>query len=206
MERVYGVVTALVTDVKDPDDMGRIKLSYPWLAADGTDSGWAPIVRPMAGNDRGFDYLPEVDDEALVAFEHGMVDHPMVLGFLHNGKDLPPHTGIDEHVRRLKSVSGHVFELDDRSGKESIRLHTPKGHQLELHDPNAAIELHTAGGHKVRLPGLAGPDRAGHQRRHQGDPRRHPEPGRADHHGRRDDHDLRHRRRLGGRPAPPTCP
>lgn len=151
MQRMYGVVTALVTDVKDPDDMGRIKLSYPWLAPDGTDSGWTPIVRPMAGNDRGFDYLPEVDDEALVAFEHGMFDHPMVLGFLHNGRDLPPHTGIDEHVRRLKSVSGHVFELDDRSGKESIRLHTPNGHQLELHDPNAAIELHTAGGHKVRL-------------------------------------------------------
>jgi uncharacterized protein involved in type VI secretion and phage assembly len=151
MDRVYGVVTALVTDVKDPEEMGRIRLSYPWLAAEGTDSGWAPIVRPMAGKDRGFHYLPEVDDEALVAFEHGMVDHPMVIGFLHNGEDLPPHDGIDEHVRRLKSVSGHVLELDDRSGKESIRLHTPKGHQLELHDPNAAIELHTAGGHKVRL-------------------------------------------------------
>lgn len=151
MERVYGVVTAIVTDVHDPEDMGRIKLRYPWLAEEGADSGWAPIARPLAGKDRGFHYLPELDDEALVAFEHGIVDHPMVLGFLHNGQDLPPVNGIDEHVRRLKSVAGHVFELDDRGGKESVRLHTKKGHQLELHDPDAAIELHTVGGHKVRL-------------------------------------------------------
>jgi uncharacterized protein involved in type VI secretion and phage assembly len=151
MERVYGVVQALVTDVDDPDDQGRIKLSFPWLAEEGTDSGWAPIAKPMTGKDRGFHYLPEVDDEALVAFQHGMVDHPMVLGFLHNGVDLPPDDGVDQHVRRLKSVAGHVLEFDDRDGKESVRLHTNDGHQLELNDAKAEIELHTAAGHKLRL-------------------------------------------------------
>ena len=151
MSRIYGVVNAVVTDVEDPDDMGRVKLRYPWLAEEGADSGWAPIARPLAGKDRGFHYLPEVDDEALVAFEHGVVDHPMVLGFLHNGVDKPPDDQVDQHVRRLKSVSGHVLELDDRDGKESIRLHTNKGHQLELHDPDGFVELHTVAGHKVRL-------------------------------------------------------
>lgn len=151
MAHIYGVVIGVVTDVDDPDDQGRIKLKFPWLAEEGADSGWAPIAKPMAGKDRGFHYLPETEDEALVAFEHGDVNHPMVLGFLHNGVDLPPVDGIDEHVRRLKSVAGHVLELDDRSGKESVRLHTNKGHQLELHDPNAEIELHTVGGHKIRM-------------------------------------------------------
>lgn len=151
MDRVYGVVVAVVTDVADPDEQGRIKLRFPWLAAEGADSGWAPIARPLAGKDRGYYYLPEVEDEALVAFEHGDVDHPMVLGFLHNGVDLPPYQGIDEHVRRLKTVSGHVLEFDDRSGKESVRLHTNNGHQLELHDPDSYVELITVAGHKLRM-------------------------------------------------------
>jgi uncharacterized protein involved in type VI secretion and phage assembly len=151
MDRVYGVVVAIVQDVHDPEEQGRVRLTFPWLAEEGADSGWAPIARPMAGKDRGYFYQPEVDDEALVAFEHGDVNHPMVLGFLHNGVDLPPYRDIDQHVRRLKSVAGHVFELDDRDGKESVRLHTKKGHQLELHDPDGYVELVTEAGQKIRM-------------------------------------------------------
>lgn len=150
MNRTYGVVNALVTDVDDPDEQGRVKLTFPWLDPD-AESGWAPIARPMSGQDRGYFYQPEVDDEALVAFEHGDVNHPMVLGFLHNGVDLPPYAGIDRHVRRLKSVAGHVLELDDRGGEESIRLHTDTGHQLELHDPGGYVELVTAGSQRIRM-------------------------------------------------------
>lgn len=151
MERSYGVVVGVVTDVDDPDEQGRVRLRFPWLAEDGAISGWAPIARPMSGKDRGYFYQPELDDEALVAFEQGDVAHPMVLGFLHNGVDLPPYSGIDKQVRRLKSVAGHVIEFDDRSGKESIRLHTDGGHQLELHDPGGYAELVTTGGQRLRM-------------------------------------------------------
>ena len=150
MDRIYGAVVALVKDVQDPDEQGRVKLTFPWLAEE-AESGWAPIARPMAGQDRGYFYQPEVDDEALVAFEHGDVNHPMVLGFLHNGIDKPPYKDIDQHVRRLKSVAGHVLELDDRDGKESVRLHTDKGHQLELHDPDGYVEMVTVAGQKIRM-------------------------------------------------------
>jgi uncharacterized protein involved in type VI secretion and phage assembly len=151
MDRTYGVVVGLVTDVDDPEGQGRVKLRFPWLAEEGAHSGWAPIARPMSGKDRGYFYQPELDDEALVAFQHGDVNHPTVLGFLHNGVDLPPYTGIDKQVRRLKSVAGHVIEFDDRGGKESIRLHTDGGHQLELHDPGGYAELVTTGGQKLRM-------------------------------------------------------
>ena len=49
----------------------------------------------MAGKERGYWFMPEVDDEAIVAFEHGDFDHPFVVGFLHNGVDTPPDSGID---------------------------------------------------------------------------------------------------------------
>jgi uncharacterized protein involved in type VI secretion and phage assembly len=151
MTRTYGVVIALVSDVDDPDQQGRIKLRFPWLPSDETRSGWVPIVRPLAGHDRGFHYQPEVDDEALVAFEHGDFNHPIVLGFLHNGVDLPPNTDIDVHVRRLRSVAGHTCELDDRDGKESVRLSTAGGHQVEMRDPQGYTEIVTAGGQNIRL-------------------------------------------------------
>ena len=173
MDRVYGVVIALVTDVDDPRRAGPGQAdAIPWLAEEGTDSGWAPIARPMAGKDRGFYYLPEVDDEALVAFEHGDVDHPMVLGFLHNGVDMPPDEGIDEHVRRLKSVvRARARARRPRRARRASACTRNDGHQLELHDrerprssctPPAArrsgcrttraqIELATVGGTTVTL-------------------------------------------------------
>jgi uncharacterized protein involved in type VI secretion and phage assembly len=144
-----GVVTGLVKDVDDPLGEGRVRVSFPWRS--GELSGWAPVAAPMAGKNRGYLYLPEIDDEALVAFEQGDADHPFILGFLHNGVDVPPGDGIDKHVRRIRSVSGHVVDLDDRPGKERIQVKTHGGHSVEMKDANGTIEIVTAGGQKVTL-------------------------------------------------------
>lgn len=81
-ERSAGVVLAVVTDVKDPEGLGRIKIRYPFL--DDGEQRWVPVGAPMAGDDRGVFVMPEIDDEAIVAFGHGMWDHPYVIGFLWN--------------------------------------------------------------------------------------------------------------------------
>lgn len=154
-ERTYGIVVGIVTNVDDPSGQGRIKVQFPWLDPS-YESGWAPISRPMAGGDRGHYFMPEVEDEALVGFEHGNFDHPFVLGFLHNGVDLPPDAGIDNHVRRLKTVSGHILEFDDRSGQERILLKTQGGHLLEMKDTEGTIELSSTNGNKMVIDDLAG--------------------------------------------------
>jgi uncharacterized protein involved in type VI secretion and phage assembly len=148
--QITGVVTGLVKDVDDPDGDGRIRVSFPWLGDD-VVSGWAPIAAPLGGKDRGYFCLPEVEDEALVAFEMGDFDHPFVLGFVHNGVDKPPSGDIDKHVRRIKSVAGHVVDLDDRSGSEKVHVKTNGGHLLELRDSDNAIEIDTAGGQKITM-------------------------------------------------------
>ncbi len=121
--RVYGMVVGLVTNNQDPDGMGRVKVRFPWLS-DEDESSWARVVTPMAGNDRGLYFLPEVDDEVLVAFEHGDVRFPYVLGSLWNGKDAPPAANDDgkNSVRVIKSRSGHVVRLTDEGGKEKIEI------------------------------------------------------------------------------------
>jgi phage baseplate assembly protein V len=118
-----GVAMAIVTNNKDPDGLGRVKVKLPWLD-DQVESDWTRVVTAMAGKERGLYCLPEVDDEVLVAFEHGRPDCLYVLGGLWNGKDKPPETNADgkNNVRALKSRSGHVIRLTDAQGDEKIEI------------------------------------------------------------------------------------
>ena len=121
--RITGVVIGVVTNNKDPDGMGRVKLSFPWLAGK-DESNWARMAVPMAGKDRGIYFLPEVNDEVLVAFDHGDVRFPYVIGALWNGKDVPPAKNDDgkNNVRLIKSRSGHIIRLTDEDGDEKIEI------------------------------------------------------------------------------------
>jgi uncharacterized protein involved in type VI secretion and phage assembly len=121
--RFLGVTVGVVTNNQDPDGLGRVKVKFPWLS-DEDESNWARILTPMAGNDRGLYFLPEVDDEVLVAFEHGQADFPYVLGALWNGKDKTPESNDDgqNNMRTIKSRSGHIIRLDDTDGSEKIEI------------------------------------------------------------------------------------
>ena len=121
--RINGVVVGVVTNNQDPEKMGRVKVKFPWLS-DADESNWARVATPMAGKERGFYFLPEVDDEVLVAFEHGDARFPYVVGALWNGTDAPPADNADgkNNVRVIKSRSGHVIRLTDEDGKEKIEI------------------------------------------------------------------------------------
>jgi phage protein D/phage baseplate assembly protein gpV len=121
---VHGVVPAQVTNLDDPDNLGRVKVKYTWLGE--IESDWVRIATPMAGAERGFLFLPEVDDEVLVAFEHGDVHHPYMVGGLWSSTDKPPEPNsaavADGKVvqRVIKTRSGHIIILDDTQGSEQI--------------------------------------------------------------------------------------
>lgn len=123
--RFFGVVVGVVTNNQDPENMHRVKVRFPWLSDGTTDeSHWARVAAPMAGDKRGVYLLPEVDDEVLVAFEHGSVDHAYVIGSLWNGKDAPPDSNDDgkNNRRRITSRSGHTIVLNDEDGRESVEV------------------------------------------------------------------------------------
>lgn len=121
--RLFGVVVGIVTNNRDPENMHRVKVRFPWLNRE-DESNWARVASAMAGNGRGAYFLPEVDDEVLVAFEHGSVEHPYVIGSLWNGRDAPPENNSDgaNNNRAFKSRSGHIVRLCDRSGQESVEI------------------------------------------------------------------------------------
>lgn len=133
--RVTGVVVGIVTNNKDTEGMGRVKVKFPWRG-DSDESYWARVATLMAGEDRGTFFLPEVEDEVLVAFDHGDINHPYVIGALWNGVDTPPETNSDgkNNIRKIKSRSGHEIIFGDEESKEKIELHTNAGHTIILDD------------------------------------------------------------------------
>jgi len=132
-KRIYGVVVGLVTNNRDPDGLGRLKVKFPWLN-DEDESYWARVASPMAGSGRGFYALPEVDDEVLVVFEHGVVEYPYVIGALWNGKDKPPESNSDgkNNKRAYKSRSGHIIRFDDSSGGEKVEIIDKNNNQIVI--------------------------------------------------------------------------
>ena len=131
------VVIGVVTNNTDPDNLGRVKVKFPWLSSD-DESWWARIASPMAGTERGFYFLPEVDDEVLVSFEHGDVTRPFIIGALWNGKDKPPKGNSDVvgsskvNERLIKTRAGHVISLDDTQGSEKISITDKTGKNLVM--------------------------------------------------------------------------
>lgn len=112
-DRVFEPVIGLVVDNKDPKKLARVKIKIPSLSSDET-SWWAPLVSLGAGQERGWFFLPEVDDEVLVMFEHGDINHPLVVGAIWNGKDLPPDTNGGANERRsFFSRNGSKVTFDD---------------------------------------------------------------------------------------------
>jgi len=148
-ERFFGVAIGIVTNNKDPDGLGRVKASLPWMA-DQVETDWARVVTPMAGAGRGIYFLPEVNDEVLVAFEHGDMRHPYVLGSLHNGKDKAPlGDGLFDNgkVKRRGMVSrkGHKLLFFDDSSKSGICIHSSDGKlKISINEQNGEIKIHAA--------------------------------------------------------------
>ena len=83
-----GLVIGIVTNINDPESLGRVRVKFPTLGDD-IEGSWARIALTGAGPDAGMSFLPQLDDEVVVGFEHGDSRRPVVLGALHNGVDKP---------------------------------------------------------------------------------------------------------------------
>lgn len=154
--RWFGVHTAVVVDIRDPDNQGRVKVRFPWAADTGSDSceAWARLATLMAGPDRGTWFVPDPDDEVLVAFEGGDPRRPFVLGALWNGSDAPPAAMDGDGRNEAKSIvsrNGVKVTLDDKDGKESLVLETPGGQKMTLRDGPGSIEIVDSNGNSMKM-------------------------------------------------------
>jgi uncharacterized protein involved in type VI secretion and phage assembly len=154
--RWYGVYPALVTDIKDPDNQGRVKVTLPWSPDTGGSryEAWARLATMMGGSNRGTWFVPDVNDEVLVVFEGGDARRPYVIGGLWNGSDSPPDSmdGAGNNYRKvIRSRNGVRVTLDDTSGQEKFIVETPGGQKLTMQDGPGTVKIEDSNGNSVKL-------------------------------------------------------
>jgi uncharacterized protein involved in type VI secretion and phage assembly len=155
------LLVGIVTDNEDPQGWGRVKVKFPTLTEEDS-SNWARVVGVGAANQRGFDCLPEIDDEVLVAFEHGDIHRPYILGGVWNGKDAPPNAVGDNvqdgkvRLRTFKTRTGHQIQFveEDKGGRKAgVYIETKGGHKVQLTDSDKSISISSTGNLKIEAKG-----------------------------------------------------
>jgi uncharacterized protein involved in type VI secretion and phage assembly len=153
--RWFGVYAGLVADIKDPDNHGRVKVTLP-TAPDGVAGyeAWARLATLMAGHNRGSWFIPDVNDEVLVAFEAGDPRRPYVLGALWSRRN-PPLESMDgagsNYKKVLRSRNGVKVTLDDQDGQEKLLLETPGGQKISLKDGAGSIIIEDSNGNSLTM-------------------------------------------------------
>jgi len=151
--RHFGVFPAIVTDIVDPQSLGRIQVSFPWLGADGDSvRAWATLLAPYADDDQGFQVLPAVDTQVVVAFEAGDLRRPYIVGSAWNGREAMPEAPAASNNKRLiKSRAGSLLEFDDTDGASKVTLSMRSGHKVVLDDSAQEVVVQHANGCTIRM-------------------------------------------------------
>lgn len=139
---VRGVMIATVTNIDDPDKLGRVKLKFP-IRENEHETDWAPIASLMAGSNMGTLFIPEVGDEVLVAFHLGYLDQPFVIGALWNQNKKPPAKHEKNDIRKIRTRAGHELIFQDTNADGKITLRTNAGLKLDISDKDDSVTLAT---------------------------------------------------------------
>ena len=111
-DRFYGVVTGTVINVVDPMFLGRVQVRLPFVD-DVEISPWARVAAPMAGITHGHYFIPNLGDEVLVAFEHGDMTAPYVLGSVWNATSPPPLPSPLPQIRAIRTLAGNQLVFSE---------------------------------------------------------------------------------------------
>jgi uncharacterized protein involved in type VI secretion and phage assembly len=155
VSHTLGVMIGIVTNIVDERGDYRVKVRFPTLpngGQDGEESHWCRIISYMAGKERGTFWLPEVEDEVLVAFANGDFNQAFVIGGLWNGQDKAIYSNKDaagkvtdanftgkheakkNDLRVLRSRLGHQLVFNDNADEPRVALHTKQKHRIVLDD------------------------------------------------------------------------
>lgn len=121
---------ARVKDNEDPNNLGRVRVQFDWQAQldDSMMTPWLRMAQPYAGGDKGFSFIPEIDEEVMVDFEEGNAERPYVKGTLYNGVGDPdsawlPNNNSSNQIKAIRTRNGHTIEIHDEGNDGYIRIY-----------------------------------------------------------------------------------
>jgi uncharacterized protein involved in type VI secretion and phage assembly len=149
--RWFGVYPALVLDIVDPSNLGRVKVYFPSFGPGGAGvSAWAALVTPYADKDQGLEIVPEIGSQVVVAFEAGDPARPYIIGACWNGQaSLPEQVRTANNLRTLKTRAGSLLQFDDTQGAAKITLSMQSGHKLVLDDSAQQVTVSHSNGSTI---------------------------------------------------------
>lgn len=142
---------AKVVDNQDPKNMGRVKVQFVWQQLEDhpqdKTSGWLRVQTPHAGSseivakDRGFFFIPEIDDQVMVGYEYGDPDRPFVMGSLYHVNNTDGMVG-ENTLKALRTRSGHILEFnDDEGGDWGITISDVNGNVININTGQKSINI-----------------------------------------------------------------
>ena len=144
---------AVVMDNIDPEKLGRVRVQFLWQKEQDENlmTPWIRIAQPHGGNNKGFYFIPEIDEEVMVGFENGNAEKPYVIGTLYHGKQRPGKDWFDENVennvKAIRTRNGHTIEIHDENEGGYIRIydHEKENYVLTFSTDKKLIRLTSAG-------------------------------------------------------------
>ena len=131
--------TAIVMENADPEGLGRIRVQFPWQKTMGEMTPWIRIVTPHAGGDKGFHFIPEINEEVLIGFEGGNAEHPYMMGSLYNGGGKAGAFKSETNdIKAIKARSGHTLKFTE---DESIILADKSGNEIHFDTTGSCINI-----------------------------------------------------------------
>ncbi|WP_299223437.1 phage baseplate assembly protein V [uncultured Aquimarina sp.] len=139
---ISNVQTAIVKENNDPDGLGRIKVQFIWQKASGGTTPWLRMMTPHAGSDKGFHFIPELEEQVIVSFDGGNAEKPFVMGALYNGSAKPDswQTRAND-IKAIKTRSGHLIELNDTDGSEKILISDKNSNLIQFDTATSSITI-----------------------------------------------------------------
>jgi type VI secretion system secreted protein VgrG len=156
---VCGPQTAFVIDENPepseeiwPDQYGRVRVRFPW-DLEAQYACWIRVVQQWAGKGWGYQWIPRVGDEVMVAFLHGDPDCPIIVGSVYNHDNMPMFTLPDHKtqsgIKTRSSPKGgsenyNLFRFEDKKGHEDVLLHAER----TMHNSVEASQFITVGNNR----------------------------------------------------------
>lgn len=154
--RHFGLYPAIVTDIVDKENLGRIQVRFPWLGQKGNDDvrAWATLLTPYADDDQGFFVMPAEGTQVVVGFEAGDLRRPYIVGSAWNGQEKQPEKPAKANNKRLiKTRAGSLLEFDDTQGATKVTISTQGGHKIILDEGGQELKITHLNGCTITMNG-----------------------------------------------------
>lgn len=134
-EVLYGPVLGVVAENYKKELPGMVQVSIPTRDEESSIYRWAKVAQMYSGKSWGQYFLPEIGDQVLIAFEHGNMERPFIIGSVprDNDKFISQSSKEKNEIKRIVTRQGNEIALEDRGSddgsKDRIQIHTSNNGQ-----------------------------------------------------------------------------